>query len=163
MFMNRQLTLAVIVALLGTACRAHPPYTVSSGFMVSSQQQGAVVSAMGQPLGRTPLPVTRRQVFPISYPEALQSEYGKVTLHYPGCVPHQTTVNNTILKEGLAARLQCSSSDKAVPEKATQVHRTPIIPGSTRQRLLELQELYEAGLVTEKEYHDKRRAILDAL
>jgi hypothetical protein len=118
---------------------------------------------MGQQLGKTPLTITRRQVFPIRYPEGMQGEYGKVTLHYPGCAPYTTGINNTMLKEGLDAKLQCTPAEKPVPARPAQGHAAPPVPGNTRARLLELQQLYEEGLVTEQEYQEKRRAILDGL
>jgi len=126
-------------------------------FMVKSTPPGATVYVMGKAVGTTPVEIKREQVFPGTYPQELQAEYGRVTIEYQGCETYSKAVSNTILENGLVAKLKCQTASPTSLVPAAKPVDTP------RQRLLELKQLLEDGLITEQEYNAKRSSILDAL
>lgn len=154
--MKRHTLFSVITTLLISGCsgeRLLAPDT--SRFSVDSVPPQATVYVMEKPIGVTPTIVRRNQVFPQQYPRLQQHLYGTVTLHHPDCQPYRATVSNRILEQGLTAQLQCnghsSPGDAALPA------------AGNRERLLELESLYQEGLITEQEYRQKRGAIVEAL
>jgi hypothetical protein len=153
--MKRPVLTIAVIGILSSACSAHSMFHADpSRFSVNSTPAGATVYVMGQALGVTPLEIRREQVFPGSYPSQLQAEYGIVTLEFQGCETYRKSVNNTVLEDGLNAKLQCKSI--AAPAAI------PMAPSSTtRQRLLELKSLYDEKLITEQEYQERRKAILN--
>ncbi|MFO7593877.1 MAG: hypothetical protein R6X15_07550 [Pseudomonadota bacterium] len=155
--MKRQPLFPVITALLISSCSGERLLTPdTTRFSVDSVPPQATVYVMGEAIGVTPTDVMRRQVFPHQYPESLQDLYGAVTLRHPDCLPYNTNVSNRILEQGLTAQLQCNSH-------STPADKSPAPAMDNRERLLELKSLHEEGLLTEQEYRQKRRAILDAL
>lgn len=162
--MKRQLIFPVIGALLGAGCSSQQLLPAdTSRFTVDSRPHGATVYVMGKAVGTTPVEVTRQQVFPVSYPETLQNEYGTLTLEAAGCQSYRVPVSNRILEEGLTARLQCHSLPAATEKPAAAPLRSAPSSSRARQRLIELKGLYEEGLINEREYDEKRRSILDEL
>jgi hypothetical protein len=153
--MKRPVLTAAIVGVLSSACSTHTLlYADPSRFTVTSTPAGATVYVMGQALGVTPQEILREQVFPGNYPSQLQAEYGIVTLEYQGCETYRRSVNNTILEDGLAAKLNCKST-----EAPAAIPMAPTL--TTKQRLIELKSLYDEGLITEQEYKERRKAVLN--
>lgn len=153
--MKRPVLTVAVVGLLSSACSTHTMFTADpSRFTVTSTPPGATVYVMGQALGVTPLEIRREQVFPGNYPSQLQAEYGMVTLEYQGCETYRKGVNNTVLEDGLNAKLKCKSTEAPAA--------IPMAPSlTTKQRLLELKSLYDEKLITEQEYQERRKAILN--
>lgn len=154
--MKRQLFTPVITVLLVSGCSGERLLASdTSSFSVDSVPPQATVHVMDKALGITPTVVLRKQVFPHQYPESQQHLYGTVTLRHPDCQPYRISVTNHILEKGLTAQLKCSNPNSGdVPAPAAR---------NNRQRLLELKSLYEEELISEQEYRQKRRAILEAL
>ncbi len=153
--MKRPVLTAAIVGVLSSACSTHTMfYADPSRFTVTSTPAGATVYVMGQALGVTPQEILREQVFPNNYPSQLQAEYGIVTLEYQGCETYRKSVNNTILEDGLVAKLNCKST-----EAPAAIPMAPTL--TTKQRLIELKSLYDEGLITEQEYKERRKAVLN--
>jgi len=155
--MKRPAITALIASTI-TACSGQTMFTADpTRFTVTSTPPGATVYVMGKAVGTTPVEVKREQVFPGNYPQQLQAEYGRVTIEYQGCEPFSRTVSNAVLEDGLAANLKCQTATPSLPTPATKPVDSP------RQRLLELKQLFEDGLISEQEYNAKRNSILDAL
>jgi hypothetical protein len=149
-------TLFVTTLLSGCAGDSLMPQSIDR-FAVTSEPSGATVYAMGNVAGTTPLELSTSQVFPVTYPYELQSKYGKIELSYPGCEPYSRTVSNSVLANGLKAKLDCPQP--AVPAAVT----APAPTMDIEARLRKLKELFDKGLVTEEEYNSKRQAILQEL
>ncbi|MBC7733276.1 MAG: SHOCT domain-containing protein [Bacteriovorax sp.] len=49
------------------------------------------------------------------------------------------------------------------PQTQNETTATPVAEGSTARRLRELNELLKSGLITESEYKEKKKAILDSM
>lgn len=153
--MKRHVLTVAFLGILGNACSTHTMFSADpSRFDVTSTPAGATVYVMGKALGVTPLEIRQEQVFPGNYPSQLQAEYGIVTLEYQGCETYRKSVNNTILENGLKAKLKCKST-----ETPAAIPMAPAL--TTKQRLIELKSLYDEGLITEQEYSDRRKAILN--
>lgn len=149
-------TLFVTTLLSGCAGDSLMPQSIDH-FAVASEPSGATVYAMGNVVGTTPLELSTNQVFPVTYPYELQSKYGKVELTYPGCEPYSRTVSNSVLANGLKAKLNCPQA--AAP--AAIAAPAPTMDVETRLR--KLKGLFDEGLITEEEYNNKRQAILQEL
>ncbi len=156
--MKRPLIPVILAGTLGTACSTHTMfYADPSRFTVTSTPSGATVYVMGKALGTTPLEIRREQVFPGNYPSQLQAEYGFVTLEHHGCKPYRKSISNKILEDDLAAKLDCATTEPA----ALPLEKAPEPKPAAKQRLLELKELYDEGLISEQEYQQRRQAILN--
>lgn len=129
----------------------------SDHFAVTSEPSGATVYVMGDVAGKTPLELSTSQVFPVTYPYELQSKYGKIELTYPGCEPYRRRVSNSVLANGLKAKLDCpqAAAPAAVAPRAATM--------DIETRLRKLKGLFDEGLITEEEYNSKRQAILQEL
>lgn len=158
--MKRLAIPSLIATTLLSACAGNSLTPQSSNhFSVNSQPSGASVYVMGEELGTTPLEVTSNQVFPPTYPEELQSKYGKVKLTYPGCQPFEKTISGSVLANGLTAKLDCDVGSLA-PEVAA---KTSALREDVQDRLRKLKAIFDEGLITEDEYRTKRQAILQDL
>jgi hypothetical protein len=153
--MKRPLFTIALASVLGSACSSQSMFTADpSHFMVTSTPPGATVYVMGKALGVTPLDIRKEQVFPSNYPTQLQAEYGTITLEYQGCDAYRKTVSNSVLEDGLKAKLKCKNT-----EAPAAIKMAP--PLSIKQRLIKLKSLYDEGLITEQEYKERRKAILN--
>jgi hypothetical protein len=153
--MKRHVLTVAVASILGSACSSNTIFDADpSRFTVTSTPTGATVYVMGQALGVTPQEIRREQVFPGTYPSQLQAEYGTLTLEYQGCETYRKSVNNTILEDGLNATLKCKST-----EAPAAIPMAPAL--SIKQRLIELKSLYDEGLITEQEYKERRKAVLN--
>ncbi|MEZ4332131.1 MAG: PEGA domain-containing protein [Myxococcota bacterium] len=74
---------------------------------VDSRPSGADVFVMGQRVGRTPVDVEDRLVFPVHYPSSLAALYGRIVLERPGCDRIVRTVGLSAANEGLVVDLDC--------------------------------------------------------
>ncbi|WP_428624194.1 PEGA domain-containing protein [Sedimenticola sp.] len=164
--MKRPILPVLLAGALTSACTAHTMfYADPSRFTVTSTPAGATVYVMGQVLGTTPLEIRRDQVFPATYPSQLEAEYGYVTLRYQDCEPYRQSITNKILENDLKVTLACGNNTlpAAIPLPTLKTAPKPATPPSIRHRLLELKQLYSDGLISEQEYSERRKAILNEL
>ena len=124
---------------------------------VSSKPSGAGVYAMGKRLGVTPVDVDNHSVFPVVYLPETENSYGHVTLTHEGCIDKKVKISAQIISNGLNAELDCSLEKDTVIEGAGPVEK------SVKQRLKQLQELKDEGLISDQEYQKIRRSILNLL
>jgi hypothetical protein len=132
-------------------------------FEVESTPTGASVRLLGEIVGKTPMSLNTRAVFPQNFPYDKQHLYGRIELSYPGCEPFSTTVSSRIISEGLKARLKCNDSHQLTPQTVAPVATPRTEQGELKHRLLQLKELYEEGLISEQDYVEKRRQLLEEL
>ncbi len=158
--------LATLFALPLVGCSGNSLLPSSNdNFQVDSVPVGASVIVLGEAVGQTPITLSTRDVFPQSYDQDKQHLYGRVELAYPGCESSLTTVSSRVLGHGLKVKLKCGDT--------TQTPETPVsvIVESAPQsesvalklRLKRLKELYQEELISEEEYAEKRRKLLDEL
>lgn len=149
---------------------------------VTSEPSGATVYVMGDLLGETPLVINQRDLFPTVYDQSKQDIYGTILFKKTGCEDHSQPVGMHAGATGINAKLVCEEEslaqekavqtipleetlilDTATPEKerAQPVPKQP--SGSAKQRLMNLQDLRDSGLISEDEYHNIRQRILDKI
>jgi hypothetical protein len=136
---------------------------------VTSEPPGAEVYVMGERAGVTPLTLEQARVFPLTYPSEKQALYGKVELRKAGCQPAVRAVSTGAVAEGIRVMLDCGGARQ--PPAQTQPNPVPpsATPAATAQktgvdqRLRQVRDLLEQGLITEQEAHEIRMRILNEL
>lgn len=114
---------------------------------IASEPTGASVFAMGSEIGVTPLAIRQEVVFPLTYEPEKRDLYGTVILRKAGCKDFQQRVSSTDYRYGIMAKLDCG-------QHATE---------SVEQRLRQLKDLRDKGLITDDEEKATRKRILDGL
>ncbi|MCW8919662.1 MAG: SHOCT domain-containing protein [Gammaproteobacteria bacterium] len=165
--------LSVLLALPLVGCSGNPLFSSSRDqFLVDSAPVGASVLVLGETLGQTPLTLRKQDVFPQSFDPAKKHLYGRIELVYPGCEPFIATVSSRVINEGITARLTCDAGTaaEALPAlapvaepAASEVAQPPAVTPGLKQRLRQLKDLFDEGLISEEEYHSKRSELLQAL
>lgn len=149
-----------------------------------SKPSGAEVYIMEQSIGRTPISISQQTLYPSTYPQDLQHLYGEIMLKKAGCQDYRRRVSSRDFTNGVDAMLDCgkdvagnrsatAATAPAMPKKADALPEQPVaidseIPEknasqSAKQRLSEINELKEEGLINEQEYRTIRQRILDSL
>jgi hypothetical protein len=163
---TRFISIAGVILLL-QGCGNLSTLSKPGEFVVDSEPSGASVYVMGKVLGNTPLVIQHQAVFPTVYAPDQRDLYGMVMLKKDGCQDYLQRVNNTVLKKGVKAKLDCA--EVAAGQASTQIpqsDQTGIpapVPTSIKQRLIRLDGLHQDGLITDEEYGAARRRILDKL
>ncbi len=162
--------LAALIALPLAGCSTNSLLPSSSEqFQVDSVPVGASVKVLGESMGQTPMTLSTRDVFPQSFAHEKQHLYGRIELTYPGCEPSITTVSSRIISHGLKTKLKCRDNAQATdqiqtkPTTATVTPTPASKPVELKLRLKKLKELYQEELISEEEYAEKRRALLEEL
>jgi len=127
---------------------------------IDSDPSGAGVYVMGEKVGVTPLAISRKDVFPITYPKEREFLYGKVTLKKEGCLDFARTVNPKIIDGGLHAQLSCGDLTSVAPPTSMDAPHTN---ETVEQRLEKIKELLNKGLITEEEAKKARERVLNDL
>jgi hypothetical protein len=143
---------------------------------VTSEPPGAEVYVMGDMAGVTPLTLDQTRVFPLIYPSGKQALYGKVELRKAGCQPTVRAVSTRAVAEGIRVTLDCDEAPQPpartpandlVPGSATRVApampSAPVHTPAVDQRLRQVRDLLDQGLITEHEAHEVRMRILNEL
>ena len=135
----------------------------NSHFPVNSQPPGATVFVMAEAIGTTPLELSSSQVFPVTYPMALQDKYGKIEMTFPGCRPYEKTVSNSVVAKGLNAKLECGEQMTPDNKAAALPSSPPPATADIQERLRKLKDIFDEGLISKDEYDIKRQSILQDL
>lgn len=167
----RHLSVLIVLPLIG--CSGNPLFSSARDqFLVDSAPVGASVLVLGETVGQTPLTLRKQDVFPQSFDPGKKHLYGRIELVYPGCERFIATVSSRVINEGITARLDCGdgTATEALPapaittEPAAGEVAQPVTPApGLKQRLRQLKELFDEGLISEEEYHSKRSELLQAL
>ena len=158
--------LATLIVLPLAGCTGNSLLPSSSDtFQVDSVPVGASVIVLGEAMGQTPMTLSTHDVFPQSYDQDKQHLYGRVELTYPGCESTLTTISSRVIGHGLNAKLKCGDTNPTQEKpQAVIVEPTPRSePSELKLRLQKLKELYQEELISEEEYAEKRRALLEYL
>ncbi len=138
--------------------------TANNPIKIESLPSGADVYVMGEKVGTTPLKLDQKAVFPNQYPKDKESFYGKVTLKKAGCSDYTKTVNSKIIEVGLRAKLDCGqNSPEAQQGSAPQYSMPARMSKTVEQRLQEIKDLQDKGLITEDEAKKAREHVLNDL
>ena len=146
-------------------------------FLVDSTPAGADVFVIGGKLGKTPIRLSERDIYPNWYPDEQAHLYGMIILRKTGCNEFSKRLTLDDIGKGVQVRLDCSqdaaSAEQAPP--AVNAQQTPPMgsgatgqsnrPATMQRRLLQLkvlQELLDDGLITEEEERTIRKRILNA-
>ena len=141
----------LLLTLIACSGNSLAPKSQSS-IEVVTEPDSAMVTVMGQQRGTTPMTIQTSDVFPLTYPKDLEDLYGRIVLTRPGCKKTIVSISTQRLSDGVNIKLACDLSE---PDSKAK-------PASIKQRLQQLQELKEEGLISEEEYQTMRRRILDA-
>lgn len=126
----------------------------NSEIPVISEPSAASVYVMGKLIGTTPMVVSIKSVYPVTYAQEDTKNYGRITLRHKSCADQVLTVSAQMISDGVKAKLDCPDynedviKEKSLPDK------------SVKQRLQELQTLKNEGLINEDEYRVIRNRIL---
>ena len=158
------LGLAALVLLGGCAA--------GRSLTISSDPPGARVLADGRELGETPLTVQQDEAFP---PRWIGSSYmvkGTLALEKPGCARVSMPVDDGVLSRDIDVSLQCEpGAAPAADQPVTKTGDKPapvsqpaaMASGDIEQRLQRLRGLHEKGLITDEEYAEQRKRVLDSI
>lgn len=136
-------------------------------FQVESTPAGADVFVIGGKLGKTPLRLSERDIYPNWYPDDQAHLYGMVILRKAGCADYSKRLTLDDIGKGVQVQLDCSQdaapAEQVPPESAVsgQSISTAIMQRRLRQ-LKVLQELLDDDLITEEEERTIRKRILNA-
>ncbi len=165
----------------------------SNRITIESDPVNATVLADGVEIGVTPLTFSPSDAFRSGFTGGdsglIAYRYlGKLMVRKPGCKDYVTEVNDNLLSKDIHVKLECdpdyrppaaqpvsapqpasaaqpAASPKpastAQPTAAPQQHTAT--PASVEERLLRIESLHEKGLVTDEEYRQLRKRVLDTL
>jgi PEGA domain len=165
MFLNRSAkTLVLFNLLLVASCSSTKPGDLfpaagNNPIKVDSVPSGADVYVMGEKVGVTPLEISRKEVFPNTFPGNKESVYGRITVKKEGCSDYTRTVNAEISNNGLHAKLDCGDIYPASPGTSN----IPRTSETVEQRLEKIKDLQDKGLITEEEAKKARARVLNDL
>ena len=137
---------------------------------VTSNPSGAEVYANGEKLGVTPLHYELHKAFPAGWKNMMYQAQGVLMVKMDGCEDFTLQVNDYVLSNPIHADMVCS--DEITPEVETTVSQEVKGPvGETitspqneiENRLNELEDLYERGVITREEYRETRERILSEI
>jgi hypothetical protein len=166
--------LAALGALLG-GCGSMGEITIGS------DPVNATVLADGVEIGVTPLTFSPSDAFRSGFTGGdsglIAYRYlGKLMVRKPGCKDYVTEVNDNLLSKDIHVKLECDPdyrppaaqpasapqpASTAQPATAPQQHTD--MSASVEERLLRIESLHEKGLVTDEEYRQLRKRVLDTL
>ncbi len=166
---------AAAAVLLAAAVAATPAESAALALRklrIESDPPGAEVVLIGGAVGRTPLTVSEREIYPNDYPDDEAHLYGVVTLRRVGCDTHVHRVTLDDIERGLKVVLSCEDAPAVAsplptradaPFPTTSAGATPANSVSERRlrQLQVLQELLDEGLIGAAEEQRLRRRLLE--
>ena len=128
-----------------------------SEIFVTSEPSSALVYVMGELQGVTPVTINMTRLYPVTYSKENEQLYGRITLKHDDCSERIVKITNRMAGKVLKEKLDCHDNEMVTVN-------TPILTKkSVRQRLQQLQELKNDGLIDEEEYQKVRHRILESL
>lgn len=170
------MTLALCLPLV-TGCTGITSVSGNETLSVKSTPSSASVYIMDKKIGETPLEIGQETLYPTAYDPTKQEQYGVVIIKSDGCKEYSRRIGYRELAKDIDATLECgdlqdkvsiekeavaaTQSDK--PAQAGNIGLEPIQTKSVKDRLMELNQLKEEGLLSPDEYHAIRQRILDSI
>ena len=157
---------------------------------IRSEPSAATVLADGDEIGTTPLTFSPGDAFRSGFSSGkeglLAYHYvGKLMVKKPGCKDFVTRVDDNILSKDIDVTLECDPNYRppappaavappvqpsappaavAPAGPATAAPATqPAMPASAAERLQRIESLHDKGLISDGEYRDLRKRVLDTL
>lgn len=129
---------------------------------------GATVVTLGRMLGKTPLRVEEKDIFPTFYPKEMEPIYGKVRFKRKGCKDVIRQVTPEDIAAGIKIDLECgeAATKRIAQQPNDDVYDdtigAPLYSGdnNVKVRLLRVKDLLEEGLITQEEAEEIRKRIL---
>ena len=146
--------------LLG-GCGGMPIGGASGHINIISDPPGATAYADNMELGATPLAIVPGEHFRSGFVGTAYRYYGKLSLKKPGCEPYSIDVNDYILSRDVHATLKCDP-DYHPPAPANAQQAAPSSQNYS-ERLERIEALRKQGLLSDEEYKNLRKRILDEL
>lgn len=160
MYIKSITALTITIILIGCG-HSNLTHTSSDQLKVISEPLEAEVYVMDKLVGHTPLELSIRKIFPVTYPPEKEHLYGKVVLIKKGCEKMVVPVSMKRLSEGVHARLECKQAGTKAKTDTNKPDTNK--PDNIKLRLKTLKGLREEDLISEKEYQQIRQRILDTL
>ena len=135
---------------------------------VTSTPSGAAVYANGKKLGVTPLHYRLDTEFPAVWKNMMFQAQGVLAVKLDGCEDYTLEVNDYVLSRPIHAELDCAegagsrASAQEDREAVTATGATDAGAG-IENRLRQLEDLLNRGIITESEYKTTRERILNEL
>ena len=167
--MFRTAALMIGIATLLQACSGSPvkEQDVPS---VTSTPSGAEVYANAKKLGVTPLHYRLHTEFPAGWKNMMFQAQGVLMVKLDGCEDYMLEVNDYVLSRPIHAELDCGEGVGS--EVSAQEIQEPVsAEGATdagarsevENRLRQLEDMFNRGVITESEYKTTRERILNEL
>ena len=135
---------------------------------MTSTPSGAAVYANGKKLGVTPLHYRLDTEFPAVWKSMMFQAQGVLAVKLDGCEDYTLEVNDYVLSSPIHAELDCAEgagsrvSAQDDREAVTATGATDAGAG-IENRLRQLEDLLNRGIITESEYKTTRERILNEL
>ncbi len=167
--MFRVTVLMIGVTTLLQACSVSPARQQEAP-SVTSTPSGAEVYANGKKLGVTPLYDTLHSAFPAGWKNMMFQAQGVLMVKLDGCEDYTLEVNDYVLSRPIHAELVCgertgpgdSAQDSQEP-KTSEAATDAVTVNEVENRLKQLEDLFNRGIITESEYSTTRQRILNEL
>jgi len=181
-----RLHLTIVLAALIAGCNVIDSFTADRSadgrIQITSAPPGAAVYLMDTKAGVTPMTIDERDLYPVSYAPETEKYYGQIILRKEGCRDFSKRLTRSDVYKGLVARLDCSSgaTNEHVQEPLPEVQPTvvsapipvkkphpedsvptPSLPEQQLEQLRILQQLQDAGVLTDDEEKQLRKRILN--
>lgn len=138
---------------------------------VSSVPSGAEVYVMGTAVGITPLSITERDIYPISYDPKQEHLYGSVQFRKVGCEDFQKRLTRSDVANGLSVQLVCANSDSTPsssdgespvrpPRQSSGPDNESSVAEERLRQLRVIEELQDQGFITDQEARSIRQRLL---
>lgn len=157
--------LAVVTVISGCAGMSNNNEGRAGQIKITSDPAGSTVYADGTEIGATPLEIVPASHFRSGFVGFSYRYTGKLTLKKAGCDDWSTEVNDYVLSKDVHARLKCDPNFKPA---SVQPDSAASNTGSTSEalpieRLERIESLRKKGLISEDEYKQLRKRVLEKL
>jgi hypothetical protein len=129
---------------------------------LESDPAGATAYADGSELGTTPLAIVPGEHFRSGFAGLSYRYQGKLTFRRPGCEPHTIEVNDYILSRDVHAKLKCDPDFRPPAAVSGQAQVAPT-SDKPMDRLERIEALRKKGLISDEEYGNLRKRVIDEL
>jgi hypothetical protein len=92
-------------------------------FLVESTPDGADVFVIGGKLGKTPIRLSERDIYPNWYPDEQAHLYGMVILRKTGCNEFSKRLTLDDIGKGVQVRLDCNQDAAPADQMSTATHK----------------------------------------
>lgn len=130
---------------------------------LKTRPQGATVIANGEIIGVTPLEINPDELFPAKFKGYQWEREGTLQFERVGCKSQSWPVTNESVKRSVRVDLDCEPGAAAMAPRPATIEPIPVpkTGASTLERLQELNQMQQRGLISEEEFRLMRQRVLD--